>query len=243
MSKKINEILKSKFIDIVKSKNLTDEKITIKTKVLSETEAIGNPINKDYPLLLGKERLMQARYKGSTGVAFSDIYGNYEDSLYNILEMKLTNNYRRAIFISVLNAVLKDLGLIERTAHCKNDELLLCRDQLEMFVKDKFGSPSILMIGFQPRFAEVLSEKFSTVILDMDRKNIGKKIKNSSIESDQNWEKYINNHDLIFVTGSAFVNDTASNFILSGKTTVFYGVTCAGPCYLLGLPRYCPQGN
>ncbi len=243
MKDDLNEILREKFLEIVKNHNLRNEKVIIKTKVLSNEEAIGNPLDRDYPLLKGKERLIQANYKNSAGVAFTDIYGNYEDYLYGIIEMDLSNNFRRAIFISVINAVLRDLNLIERTAHCKDNDLLKCRDQLEDFITHNYDNPRILMIGFQPRLAEALGNKFSVKFFDMDKDNIGKKVNGLKIINGDHWQDYTGACDLIFATGSTFVNDTAKNFIMPEAQTIFYGVTCAGPCYLLDIPRYCPEGH
>ena len=47
--------------------------------------------------------------------------------------------------------------------------------------------------------------------------------------------------DLLFVTSSTFINGTATKFVIPGKKTIFYGVSGAGPAYLLGLERYCHQ--
>jgi len=40
---------------------------------LSPEEAIGNPEDRDYPLIVGKERLMQAEFRGALGQAFTDM--------------------------------------------------------------------------------------------------------------------------------------------------------------------------
>jgi len=242
MKNDINELLRAGFSEIVTARGLGNGKVTITTKVLTPEEAIGNPLERDYALIKGRERLVQARYDGALGVAFSDMYGNHEDDLVNIIDMDLFNNFRRAVFISMINAVLGKIGLVEKTSHCKDDGLIRCRDSLEDYIVREYGSPRIFMAGFQPRFAEVLTKKFDTIVCDMDSENIGKKVNGVTVRSGEEWERLVEGRDLLFVTGSSFVNDTAKNFIIEGTKTVFYGVTCAGPCYLLDLPRYCPEG-
>ena len=76
----------------------------------------------------------------------------------------------------------------------------------------------------------------------MAEKNIGKVKFGSLIHHPDKTEEFIEWADIIFATGSTFVNDTAEIFIDRGKPVVFYGVTGAGPAFLLGQERYCPCG-
>jgi len=234
--------LKKQINKIIHSHGIKNGIVRIKTKVLSAEEAIGNPEHNDYPIQKGRERLMQADFNGAYGVAFTDMFGDYEGSLYEIVNMELKNNFRRAVFISTINAVLNCLGLIEKTSHCRNEGLVNCRERIVEFIKDNFGNPKIFQAGFQPRFVEALSREFELRVTDIDKENIGKKINGVTIESPEDTEKNTEWCDVIFATGSTFVNETYKQFILEDKPTVFYGVTCAGATYLLNLKRYCPEG-
>ena len=77
----------------------------------------------------------------------------------------------------------------------------------------------------------------------MDTENTGKVINGVQIETEDRTDVLIKWADVLLVTGSTFVNATAEKFVLPGKETVFYGVTGAGPTYLLGLKRYCTQAT
>ncbi len=235
--------LKEQINKIIKSHKIKDGIVRIKTKVLSAEEAIGNPEHDDYPIQKGRERLMQADFNRDYGVAFTDMFGNYKGSLYEIINMELKNNFRRAVFISTINAVLKGLGSIDKTSHCKNEGLVNCQKKIVEFIRENFGNPKIFQAGFQPRFVEALSREFELRVTDIDKDNIGKKINGVTIESPENTEKNIKWCDLIFATGSTFVNNTYKQFIVKNKPTVFYGVTCAGAVYLSNLKRYCPEGT
>ncbi|MBA7686132.1 hypothetical protein ES703_94571 [subsurface metagenome] len=61
------DIIKKQFIKLVNEKGLQSEKIVIHATPLSPQQAIGNPEDKDYPLITGAERLMQAEFRGSLG--------------------------------------------------------------------------------------------------------------------------------------------------------------------------------
>jgi len=48
------------------------------------------------------------------------MYGDFEGTLQDVLAMELNNNYRRAIFVATLNAVMLHRGMIEGSVHCKD---------------------------------------------------------------------------------------------------------------------------
>ena len=116
------DIVKKEFIKIINQNGLQSDRIIIRATPLSPEEAIGNPEDRDYPLVTGVERLMQAKYRGSLGQAFTDMHGDFSGRLSDIAGMDLTNNFRRAIFISSLNAVMRHLGLIDKSVHCRDNE-------------------------------------------------------------------------------------------------------------------------
>lgn len=236
------EELREKIINIIRDYIIKDGRVRVTSRPLSSQEAIGNPEHSDYPIQKGRERLMRADFNGAHGVAFTDMFGDYEGFLYEMVNMKLDNNFRRAIFISTINAMLKSLGLIEKTSHCKDKGLVDCQKSAVNFFKKRFGNVKIFQVGFQPRFVEVLSKEFEFRVTDMDEENIGKRINGVMVERPEEIEKNVQWCDVIFATGSSFVNDTYKQFIVKGKQTVFYGVSCAGPVYLLDLERYCPEG-
>ena len=88
---------------------------------LSSQEAIGELDRDDFPLLRGKEVLMQAVYRGAAGQAFTSVSGCFKGTLGDVLELPLTGSFRRAVLVSTMNAVLRNFGLIEKTVHCKDD--------------------------------------------------------------------------------------------------------------------------
>ncbi|KAF5411762.1 MAG: hypothetical protein C5S43_02885 [Candidatus Methanocomedens sp.] len=112
--------IKERFAQIVAENNLSDEAVRVSAKTLTPEEAIGNPESDDFPILKGHERMTQAEFRGSFGQAFTDMYGDFEGTLQDVLYMELNNNFRRAIFIATLNAVMRNLGLIEGSVHCKD---------------------------------------------------------------------------------------------------------------------------
>ena len=234
--------LKRKIIEIIRDYKIKDGLVRITARPLSSQEAIGNPEHGDYPIQKGRERLMQADFNGAYGVAFTDMFGDYEGFLYELVNMELDNNFRRAIFVSTINAMLKSFELIDKTSHCKDSGPVDCQKRVVNFFKERFGNSKIFQAGFQPRFVEALSKEFEFRVTDMDEGNIGKRVNGVMVEHPDDTEKNMEWCDVIFATGSTFVNETYQQFIEKGKPTVFYGVTCAGPVYLLDLERYCPEG-
>ncbi|HWQ18157.1 MAG TPA: hypothetical protein VN455_00135, partial [Methanotrichaceae archaeon] len=99
--------------------NLDDEMVV--SRPLSHNEAIGNTGRDDFPLLRGKEVLMQATYRGCTGQAFTSASGGFRGRLGEVLEMPLAGSFERAVLVSSMNAVLGYLGLVNGTVHCRDD--------------------------------------------------------------------------------------------------------------------------
>lgn len=238
----MSEDIREKFIRIVKERKLGSEEVLIQAKPLTPEEAIGNPEDSDYPILKGKERLMQATFRGAFGQAFTDMYGNYQGKLSDIITMDLKNNFRRAIFVSTLNAVLRYLGLAEGTVHCKDKDPPLCSQKLVPYIRGKYDPTRVALVGFQPRMAEELSRCFKLRIIDMDENNIGKEKFGIKIEDPSKTTEILKWCDLALITGTTVVNETTTQLETS-KPAIFYGVTIAGVAYLLGLDRFCPYGT
>ena len=236
------ERLKNKFRAIVDEHNFSAEEITVTAQTLSPEEAIGNPEEDDYPILKGRERIVEAQFRDARGHAFTDMFGNWRGTINEILTMEIKNNFRRALFISTLNAVLRHLGMVEGTVHCKDRVPQECSKILVEKIHFELGNPKVLLVGFQPRMAEALAQGFALRISDLDDANRGAKKFGVIIQSPQKAQQNIEWCDLMVVTGSTAVNNTMKEFI-GKKPVIFYGVTVAGPAYLLGLNRFCPFGG
>jgi len=187
---------------------------------------------------------MQAEFRGSFGQAFTDMHGNFEGTLRDVLDMELTNNFRRAIFIASLNAVMRNLGMIEGSVHCKDSGPEECGEYLVEFL-GKYGRSRIALVGFQPVHARCCSELHELKILDMDCENIGKeKFGVVVLDGSRYAEDVLEWCDIALVTGTTVVNGTIEPIldIARGKS-VFYGISIAGVAHLLGLKRFCPRST
>ena len=238
----VYEEVKGKLFEICNSHDLLTQPVRVKARVLSTEEAIGNPESDDFPLQKGKERLMQAAFLGSMGQAFTDRYGDFEGILEDILKMSLENNFRRAVFVSTANAVLRHLGRIEKTVHCRDSEPTECAVELALYVKRKYGDVKIALIGFQPRMVESLAAQFSLRALDLDPDNIGARKFQVTIEGPEKAREASDWADLLVVTGTTVVNGTIGDF-LKEKPLLFYGTTIAGVAHLMSWERFCVRSH
>jgi len=170
------------------------------------------------------------------------MFGNYRGTINEIIGMVMKSNFRRAVFVATLNAVLRHLGMVEDTVHCKDRAPQECSKILVEKIRSEFGNPKVLLVGFQPRMAETLAQEFALRITDLDDANIGTKKFGVLMQSPQEAHQNIEWCDLMVVTGSTAVNNTMQEFI-EKKPVLFYGVTVAGPAYLSGLNRFCPFGD
>ncbi|MBW1782422.1 MAG: hypothetical protein JRL30_16980 [Deltaproteobacteria bacterium] len=230
--------LKQRMLKMIEGQDLLDGRVRIQARGLTVEEAIGNPEADDFPLQKGKERLMQADFYNAAGQAFTDRYGDFEGTLDDVLEMGLNNNYRRALFVSALNAVLRYVNPLQKTIHCRDEEPTRCARELCTHVKRRYGDVKIAQVGFQPRMVEALAPAFSCRVMDLDPDNIGATRFNTLIEGPEATNEIIHWADLLLVTGTTLVNATIEPF-LGKKPILFYGTTIAGPAHLMGWDRFC----
>jgi len=238
----LHDTIREKFIKLIKEHGLEGEEVIVKAAALTPEQAIGNPEDRDYPLIKGQERLMQAEFRGARGQAFTDRYGNFSGRLLDIAQMDLNNNFRRAVFIASLNAVMRYLGLAGRTVHCKDTQPRQCAAELVGYIKAKYGRPKIAMVGFQPRLVEALAKEFELRVSDMDEANIGQEKFGVKIDDPNRTAQNLEWCDIALVTGTTVVNDTISQFLID-KPVIFFGVTIAGAAELANLERFCPFGG
>jgi hypothetical protein len=156
--------------------------------------------------------------------------------------MPLDNNYRRAIFVADLNAVLRHMGLIDRTVHCHDKGPSECAEGLRDFIKGRYSSKRILQIGFQPRILESLAPHFPIRVIDINTDDIGSLKFEIDIEGPEATDEAKEWADLLLVTGTTLVNGTIGQF-LGGKPVIFYGTTIAGAAHLMGWERFCEKGG
>jgi len=235
-------IIKKEFVKLINENGLQEERVIIRAAPLSPQQAIGNPEDRDYPLVTGVERLMQAEYRGSLGQAFTDMYGDFSGKLSDIAGMDLTNNFRRAIFISSLNAVMRYLGLATKTIHCKDEEPKQCSSELVKIIEKNYGQPKIAFVGFQPRMIQALSARFELRVTDLDQSIIGQEKFGVTVQGPESTAENLNWCDIALVTGTTVVNGTFDQFVIS-KPVIFYGITVSAPAAILGLNHFCYCGH
>lgn len=236
------DTLRHKARDLCREEGLSGETVTVRARTLSIEEAIGNPEDQDFPLQKGQERLMQAEFRGACGQAFTDRFGDFSGTLGDIFDMPLENNFRRAVFVAALNALMRSLGRCTGTIHCRNEEPRDCARALADYIQERYGRVAVAHVGFQPRMIEALAPRFPLRVLDLDPENIGTKKFGVQIEGPEQTAAAVAEADLLLVTGTVLVNGTIEQF-LNGKPVIFYGTTIAGAAALMGWQRFCDKST
>lgn len=238
------EKLQKCFKELIDENRLHEQNIAITCSVLTAQEAIGDPERKDFPIQKGKEKMMQACFGCSFGQAFTDMPNGFNGKLKEITMMPLQTNYARAVFVSGLNAVLRELKMTDHTVHCKDGGPGKCSLELGEMIEKEYGAPKIALFGLQPALAEVLWKKYDLRIFDLDQDNIGQEKFGTVIESGVcDMEEVEAWADLFLVTGSTLCNGSIVHFLKIKKPVIYFGTTIAGTASLLGLKRFCPQSS
>ena len=242
---------KVKLSELIKEKNMENNNVSVMIKPLNAQEAIGEPERRDFPIIEGKERVIEAQFLNAKGHAFTDSPGEFVGRLKQILDFPLTTNKNRAIYVATLNAVLRYLDLCEKTVHCKDGEPVKCAKEIALHILKIWGNIKVGLIGLNPALAESLVQTFgyeNVTITDLNIDNIDCVKWGVTIwDGRKMTELLIKQSDVVLITGTTFVNATFDNImscILNhDKKYLVYGVTAGGICRLMGISRICPYGR
>ncbi len=242
---------RAEFERICEKRDLLGADVTVLVKTLTPEEAIGTPGRRDFPIVVGKERVVEAEFGGAKAHAFTDAPKEFIGQLGKVISMPLVDSGSRAVFIATMNAVLKHLGIIQTTLHCKDEEPEQCAKEIAAQIREKWGAKTVGLIGLNPAMLEALSSTFgpeNVRITDLNRQNIG-----SLKYGVQVWdgaamtERLAMESDLVLLTGTTLVNGTFDGIWKAlceyEKAYLIYGVTSAGICHITGLNRICPYGR
>lgn len=236
---------------IIEDRGLFDMPVSVLAKPLTPEEAIGNPGRRDFPITVGKERVIEAEVAGAKAHAFTDSPGEFVGTLKDVMAFSLGSNRERAIFIATLNSMLKSLGMIKGTLHCRDDEPEKCAGEIASTLFQRYGRGKIGLIGMNPAIAEALAKSFgpeNVLITDLNPNNINTvKFGVNVWDGRTQTEQLVLSSDVVLITGTTLVNGTFDGIWRTlqdpEKPYYLYGVTGSGICELMGLNRQCPYGR
>jgi uncharacterized protein (DUF4213/DUF364 family) len=245
------EAAKAKVERIVVEQGWHDVGVSVSVKTLSPDEAIGNPKRRDFPIVEGKERVIEVEVMGCKAQAFTDSPKEFSGTIGDVLALSLDTNSERAIFIGALNAVLKYRGRLDATLHCKDEEPEKCAHEISAYIRCKHGMINVGLIGLNPAIAESLVHVFGVEhvnITDLNYDNIGKIKYGVTVQDGRTGTAdMVKASDLILMTGTTLVNDTFNGIrrLINKyrKEYLIYGVTASGIKELLGFHGICPYGR
>jgi len=247
----ILEQIRPQFVDLAVRGNLLPAAVLVLGKPLTPEEAIGTPGRRDFPILVGRERVLEATVLGARGQAFTDSPREFAGTVEEVLNLDLDTNQNRAIYIATLNAVLRHLKLVRGTVHCRDEEPELCAREIASRLFDRYGTVDVGLVGLNPAIAERLVDTFGAEhvrITDLLRDTIGQQRFGVTVwDGNTRTEDLVIASDLLVITGTTLVNDTFGSILdlieTHGKSYVLYGMTAVGVAHLTGFDRLCPHGR
>jgi uncharacterized protein (DUF4213/DUF364 family) len=239
--------LKEKLGTIAVEHRLEDAAVRVNIGTLSVERAIGSPTRREFPLLQGKEVMIEAESRGSYGQAFTDRPHSFAGSLRDVLALTLETNEDRAVFVATLNAVAAHLGLVTGTRHCRNEEPEECAAEMAQRLLAEAGRVKIGLIGLQPAILDNLVRTFrpdNVRCTDLNPDNIGAvKYGTEILDGKQKTKELVDWCDIVLATGSTIVNGTFDEIrkqaVSRQKRLVLFGVTGSGAAALAGLEVLC----
>jgi uncharacterized protein (DUF4213/DUF364 family) len=236
------------FAELARERGLSAAAATVVARPLSSEEAIGRPGRRDYPLLKGKERLVEAAIGEARGNAFTDAPREFTGSVDELLALPLDDSRNRGLYVAALNAAFQYAGLVRGTVHCRDDAPERCARQIVTLLEVRFRWHRVGLIGFNPAIAQELARRLGAErlrVTDLNPENVGTERFGVPIwDGETRFAELIEWADGLLVTGSTFVNGTFDALHAAieraGKPMVLYGVTAAAMAHLFGFERLCP---
>jgi len=214
---------------------------------LSAQQAIGDPGRDDLAILRGREVLVQAVFRGCAGQAFSVDMGRFKGSLGDVLTMPLNSIFERAVLVSTMNAVLRCLGLVEGTVHCRDCGPNMCALSSEAWISEQ-KAEKVGMVGLQPPLLEAIVRAMGPErVMVSDLAEAGNERCGVNVLDGLDSSLIFEQCQLVLITGSTLVNGTIDGLMelaeTHGTRVVFFGTTISGAAYLLRLERWCPEST
>ena len=247
----ILDVARRKFEEIVREKGLADVDVTVLAKPLTPEEAIGKPGRRDFPIIKGKERVIEASVLGTKGHAFTDSVREFTGTLKDVLALSFETNQNRAVFVATMNATLNHLDIVRGTVHCKDDEPEQCAREIADLLLRRYGRIRVGLIGMNPAIAEKLVKTFGSdhvKITDLAPGSIGSTKFGAEVwDGASKTEDLIESSEVILLTGTTIINGTFDSIWDSirkrKKICIPYGVTISGVSKLMGIERVCPYAH
>jgi hypothetical protein len=231
---------------------LLEADVSVLARPLTPEEAIGTPGRRDFPILIGKERVIEARVGNGRGHAFTDTPREFLGRLSEVIDITFRDSGDRVTYVATLNATLAHLGQVEGAVHCRDDDPERCGAEIAATIRDRISDRGVVgLIGFNPAIAEHLAGTFGPGrlrIADLNPDNVGREKFGVAVwDGAARTGELLETADLVLLTGTTLVNGTFDS-IWEGieqrrKMGLVYGVTAAGVCALLGFERICPYGR
>ncbi len=235
------------FRTLVRAKDLSTHPIRVTTRTLSAEEAIGKPRYDDLPLLRGKEVMIEAQFEGAKGHAFTTAPAPWQGALGDLFALSLDRSSDRAVLTAAMNAVLRSLGEIDRTVHCRDDDIARCGREMAERLRREFGRITVGQIGYQPGLLAGLVGHFGpdrVCVTDLREDNIGREAHGVEIwDGAHRTGDLVASSSLVLATGSMAANGTLDGLLdltqEADVPLVLYGVTAAAVCHLCSIRRLC----
>jgi hypothetical protein len=242
------ETMRTWMRDESRKAGLETRRVVVSARGLSPEEAIGSPTRRDYPIITGKERMLEARLDGALGQAFTDAPRDLVASLADIINGPLTDNRERGVFVAAANAMAAWTGLVGDLLHCRDDEPEECGQRIAAGLKGDPAQKRVGLIGMNPAMAEALVAVFGprcVTITDRAEDIVGtERFGVEILDGHDGLDILIERSDVVLMTGTTLVNGTWDEILervdAAGIPVHVFGVTGAAACALLGRSRLCP---
>ncbi len=194
-----------------------------------------------------EEWLVEAALSSSRGESVCSFPCSFRGNVGDVIALPLDDGRNRALFVACVNALAREVKLVEHTLHCGDEERAQCGADLAKTLLRRFGWIRVGMIGLNPLLSERLVETFGAErvrIAAAVSSQAGRMHAGVDVWDRSRTAELIHRSDLVLFTGATLVNGTFDSIWRQiqeeGKDYVAYGNTFTGIGRLMGVEGICP---
>lgn len=220
----------------------------VSVRVLTPREAVGDA-EWDFPLLKGREKLIEADLRGARGQAFSPFARPFHGTVGELISLDVKDPFSRSLKVAFVNALVRMLGLTDRTVHCRDGAPTKCAGHFKERLRERLPWGTLVLVGLQPAILSAAAEALGpsrVMVLDLQDENIGRVVSGVEVLDGALFKEVLEGASMALVTGSSFANGTFDDIAKACEgrcPLILYGTTGAALEALMGFERWCFKGE
>jgi len=196
----------------------------------------------------GRGLLLRCNLREHYGDASASEAKGFEGRVVEAGGKAMDKGGEKAVFFATLNALYSFAGLVDKTVHCRAEQMDACGHDLVNYIEDKYGRDvRVAHIGYKPEHVKPLVKAFKTYVTDLNPPLAKDRPRSVRVLDESKNPEVIKRADVVCIPGCSAVNGTLPGLLRwceeHNTPALLYGITVAACSKILNLPYFCPYAR